>query len=499
MSHAPTRLLIVGNGMAAARLAELLTTPAAAARFELVIFGDEPGGCYNRILLSGVLSGSYAGPDIVTHPREWYSEQGIELRSGSRIERIDPNERVVFDGHGRRESFDVLVLATGSRPALPPIAGLTADQWMAGTFVFRTVEDCARIAAAASTARCAVVIGGGLLGIEAARGLLEHGLDVTVVHRAGHVMESQLDLAAGRLLQRELERMGIAVLADRSAQRILGDDRVTGLQFDDGSHIDCDVLVVATGVIPNTQLAREAGLEVERGIVVGDDLACPGTADIYAIGDCAQHRGRTYGLVAPAWEQAEVLASRLLDRESTRTYAGSRLTTKLKVAGIDVAVMGQRDEEPGDDVITYVERARGVYNRVIVRDDRVVGAIVIGAPAVVPSLVQRFLDVSPVPMQRSELLFPPAFDVAPRSMEEMPDTARICDCNAVVKSQIVDAVLDGARSLRAVCERTRAGTGCGSCKPELQRIVDFVCASIESPTGATREASEGVRGTSASA
>jgi nitrite reductase (NADH) large subunit len=243
--------------------------------------------------------------------------------------------------------------------------------------------------------------------------------------------------------------------------------------------MDCDLLVIAAGVVPNTHLARDAGMVVARGIVVGDDLACPDTDGIHAIGDCAEHRGQSFGLVAPAWEQARVLATRLTGAQPDAKYEGTRLSTKLKVAGVDVAVMGDRDPAPDDEVVTYSEPSRGVYSRVIVRDDRVAGAILVGPSSAAPLLIQRFLDASPVPAQRSELLFPSGTDLAPRSVDEMPDTARVCDCNAVIKAQIVDAVLNGARSLRSVCEGTRAGTGCGSCRPEVQRIVDFTCRELE--------------------
>jgi nitrite reductase (NADH) large subunit len=477
------RLIIVGNGMAGARLAEQVLSLQTPGAFEIVIYGDEPGGSYNRILLSGVLSGAYAGPDIITHPSGWYADNGISLRSSTRVERVDVSARTVIDERGGIESFDVLVFATGSRPFIPAIAGLDARHLPDGAFVFRTVDDCARMAAAAATARRAVVLGGGLLGLEAARGLIAHGVQAAVVHLGSHVMDTQLDSIGGQTLCSELERMGLTVLTGTRTTGIHSNGRVTGLELASGTRVECDLLVVAAGVVPDTRLARDGGLRVDRGIVVGDDLACLDADGIYAIGDCAEHRGRLYGLVAPAWEQAAVLAARLTGTQPDARYTGSRPSTKLKVAGVDVAVMGDRDAAAGDEVVMYAEPARGVYSRVLVRNDRVAGAILIGSSGAVPSLIQRFLDGTRVPPQRSELLFPSAADAAPRSVEEMPDTARVCDCNAVVKAQIVDAVLKGARSVRSVCEWTRAGSGCGSCRPEVQRIVDFTCRELESSTG----------------
>ena len=483
------RLVIIGNGMAGARLAENILARKGSRAFDLVMFGDEPGGTYNRILLSGVLAGTHAGPDIVTNPLDWYTTHGIALHSGVRVRHLDLAARHVVDDRGAHHPFDSVVLATGSRPVVPPIDHLVAEGGglIAGAFVFRTVDDCARMAIAATAARRVVVIGGGLLGLEAARALLGYGLDVTVVHLASHVMETQLDGAGALVLQRELERLGLRVLTGRTTTRVLGDSSVHGLQFSDGSRIHCDVLVVAAGVRPNVDLAQACGLPVRRGIVVGDDLASPATLGVCAIGDCAEHRGQVYGLVAPAWEQAEVLADRLTGARPNARYRGSRLATKLKVAGVQVAVMGERDAHEDDEVVTYAEPSRGIYSKVIVRDERVVGAILIGTANAVASVVQRFLDASPAPVDRSDLLFPPTGDAPAQSVDQIPDSARICDCNAVKKEQIVAAVLNGARSVPAVCERTRAGTGCGSCRPEVQRIVDFVCrqvADAPSPTGA---------------
>jgi nitrite reductase (NADH) large subunit len=477
------RIVIVGNGMAGARLAEHIRARKSGRALNVDIFGDEPGGNYNRILLSGVLAGTHAGPDIVLNPVEWYASQDIVLHAGVAVRALDVRSRRVIDQHGAVHDYDTLVLATGSTPVVPRIAGLQMPDGtlIDGAFVFRTVDDCARIAAAASSVTRAVVIGGGLLGVEAARGLIHHGIDVSVVHLGDHVMDAQLDREGGRILRKRLETLGIRVLTGRSTTRVLRRNRVEGLEFDDGARRACDLVVIATGVKPNISLAGASGLRTNRGILVDDDLACPGTNSVFAIGDCVEHRGRVYGLVAPAWEQADVLANRLTGTGRSTVYSGSRLATKLKAAGVTVAVMGDRDEHDEDEVVTYAEPSRGLYGRLVVRDNRLAGGIVIGLGAVTASLVQRFFDAAPLPAQRSELLFPPTGDGPALSVADIPDSARICDCNAVTKETIVETVLGGARSLSAVCGRTRAGTGCGSCRPEVQRIIDFACRRADGP------------------
>jgi nitrite reductase (NADH) large subunit len=481
----PHRLVVIGNGMAGVRLVEDVLARRGARAFDIVVFGEEPHGTYNRILLSGVLAGTHRQCDIVTHPRSWYEENGVTLRAGVRVERIDLAARTVFDGNGASETYDTLVFATGSVPVLPPIDGLTSDtgELIRGAFVFRTVADCERMIEEAQHGAAAVVIGGGLLGLEAARGLAGRGLDVSVVHLTSHVMDAQLDPDGSGVLRRQLEMMGLRVLTGRTTAAILGDGRVEGVRFADGTTIPCGMVVVAAGIRPRSGLAERAGLAVRRGILVHDDLSCPGHQNVCAIGECAEHRGQVYGLVAPAWEQADVLADRISGRSPQARYHGSRLTTKLKVAGLDVAVMGERVAPEDGEIVSYAELSRGIYKKLFVRDNRLVGAILIGGGAVVPAVSQAFLESVPLPARRSDLLFPPAIDAAPRSVDQIPDDTRICDCNAVSKSQIVEAMLSGAVSLRAVSDKTRAGTGCGSCRPEVQRIIEFVAKGIDGTQG----------------
>ena len=482
---AKRRLVVVGNGMAGARLVEDLLARGGGDRFDVTVFGDEPHGNYNRILLSSVLAGSHQPGDIVINALDWYASRGVRLHAGVRVDDIDLHGRRVLSNSGPSEPYDALVIATGSRGFVPRMEGLLDAEtgvFKAGAFVFRTLDDCERMLECAAQARRAAVIGGGLLGLEAARGLLARGLDVHVLHLKSHLMETQLDAAGGAVLLRQLELMGLCVHLEKMTTAVRGDDRVTGLAFKDGSTLECDMVVIAAGISPNVDLAARAGLVVERGIVVGDDLACAGVPDVYAIGECAQHRGQVYGLVAPAWEQAQLLADRLSGRAPQALYAGSRTSTKLKVAGVTLAVMGDKDPVGDDDeVVSYAEPSRGIYKKLIVRNNRLVGAIVMGDGAAVPSLVQAFADGLPLSDHRPGLLFPMAVDPEPVDAEHIPDSARICDCNAVSKGQIIEAVLGGAMSVAAVSEVTRACTGCGSCRPEVERIVALACQGLTTP------------------
>ncbi len=471
------RLIVIGNGMAGARLVEEILARGGCDLFDVVVFGDEPYGGYNRILLSSVLAGHHQPDDIVTNPPSWYAANGVTLHAGVGIDAVDTATRTVRSADGHSQGFDALVFATGSRPVLPPIEGIEH------ALVFRCLDDCSRILEAGKRGRRAVVIGGGLLGLEAARGLLNHGLEVHVVHLAAHLMEAQLDREGADVLRGQLVALGLHITTSRATTAIRTvDGRITGVAFNDGTTLDCQLVVVAAGVRPATDLARSAGLVVGRGIVVDDHLACSGVEGVYAIGDCAEHRGLVQGLVAPAWEQARVLADRLTARNPSAAYAGSRIATKLKVAGIDLAVMGVKEPlEDDDEVISYAEGRRGIYKKLIVRNDRIAGAIVIGDAALVPSLTQAFHESSRLSMNRSEVLFPIiGADPAPRvPAADLPDTAQICDCNAVSKRQIVEAVLGGARSLQAVRDCTRASTGCGSCTPEVQNIIDLTCGGVD--------------------
>ncbi len=316
----PRRLVVVGNGMAGVRTVEEILARGGAERFAVSVFGDEPYGNYNRILLSHLLSGEEAEESIYLNPTDWYVDHGIDLRAGVRVVRLDPWAKEVVGSDGSVTGYDVLVLATGSRSAMPPITNLTgpSGSFLPGVRGFRTLDDTRSMVADARTQAqaggAAVVIGGGLLGLEAARGLQSHGLSVTVVHAAAHLLNQQLDAEGGAVLRRAIEGLGIEVLTGARTTALVGADHVEAVLLADGSRLDTRLVVVAAGIRPNAELAAAAGLPVERAVVVDDQLRVEGFDDVYAVGECAQHRGRVYGLVGPVWEQAVVLAEHLSGR-----------------------------------------------------------------------------------------------------------------------------------------------------------------------------------------
>lgn len=467
------RLVVIGNGMAGARFVEELLARGGGDRFQVVMFGDEPYGNYNRILLSGVLARSHQPADIFINPLAWYEQHGVRLHAGVRAARIDPAARIVHGMDGVAEPYDKLVFATGSRALIPAMEGLKSREGAPreGVFVFRTLEDCNRISSFAARSKKAVVIGGGLLGLEAARGLLGHGLEVHVVHLMGHLMDLQLDARGGRLLQEKLEQLGLRVHLRRNTKELLGDGRVEGVRFEDGDKLDCDLVVISAGIRPNVELARETGLLVERGIVVGDDLSSSDPR-IHALGECAQHRGRTYGLVGPCWEQAQVLAERLSGQKPRAVYTGSRVSTKLKVMGIDLLVMGAREAiQEEDEEVEYADRRRGVYKKLVVRHGKLAGAILLGDAAASTRFLHAFDRGTALPDDPARFLFPAADAAGPQGILEAPDDAQVCNCNGVSKGAILTSVRGGSRTLKALCDATRAGTGCGSCRRDVEALL----------------------------
>jgi nitrite reductase (NADH) large subunit len=489
------KLVVIGNGMAGARLVEDVLARGGAGKFEIVVFGDEPYGNYNRILLSGVLSGTHDPQDIFINSLAWYAENNIRLHAGVRVTAIDRAAKVVRGAGGVTESYDRLVIATGSSPFVPPVEGLkkeTGDGFKDGVFVFRTLDDCDAITKYSTGGKRAAVIGGGLLGLEAARGLVNLGAEVHVVHLMPHLMDVQLDTQAGATLRRTMQQMGVTVHTEKSTTAILGNGHVTGLRFKDGSRLDCEMVVISAGIRPNTQLAKDAGLKVERGIVVGDGLRCADAggdaADgIYAVGECAEHAGKVYGLVAPLWEQTAVLADKLTGRRPDAAYRGSKVSTKLKVMGVELAVMGEKEaRDDKDEVVVYAEPWRGIYKKLIVRDGALAGAILLGDASTAPALLQAFDRTSLLPENRAELLFPLASNEAggAEDIAAMPNEAQVCNCNGVSKGAIVKAVKGGCRSLKSLCDATRAGTGCGSCKPQVNELLEFAAGDlmVEDPT-----------------
>ena len=461
-------LVVLGTGMAGAKVVEevLARDPD---RYTIRMFGAEPHGTYNRILLSSYLGGFAEPTRMWLNPLEWYEQRGILVHVGVKAEKIDLGERVVVGAGGKvAEPYDRLVIATGSRPFVPPLEG--SDQ--KGVFVFRTLDDCHAIAAQAQDSDTAVVLGGGLLGLEAARGLLSHGLEVTVVEIAPHLMVQQLDPSAGDLLKRKLEAMGVRVLCGVAAASLIGEGgAVRGVRLQDGSTLDADMVVVSCGIRPNVEVAREAGLTVERAVVVDDQLRT-NNPSAFAVGECAQHRGKVYGLVDPVYEQARVLADVLSGAKPQATYAGSRLATSLKVMGVDLLSMGEVNASGSDcEVVSHLDPTNGVYRKLVLRDNRLVGAVLLGAPDAGGRLLRLFKDAVPLSEPATDLLDAEA-EAAGDDIALWPDSRQICNCNEVPKGRLVQAIREGKCSIAALGECTRAGTGCGTCQPLLAQLID---------------------------
>lgn len=470
------RLVVIGNGMAGGRVVEDILHRDGAERFAITVFGAEPHGSYNRIALPNVLAGSQDARDVVLNPPEWYAENGVTLRAGVAVTKIDRRRRAVHGADGAVYPYDELIIATGSRAAFPPVHGLCGPDGALkpGVFGFRSLDDCDAMVAWARAARRAVVVGGGLLGLEAGRGLLERRVEVEIVHRAERLMNLQLDAEAAAMLRESVEDLGMRVRLNASATRLIGATEVEGLELADGTRLGCDMVVFATGIRPNAELAARAGLRVERAIVVDDALRAVGCDDIHAIGECAQHRGAVQGLWAPAWEQAAVVADRLTGADPNARYGGSKPATRLKVSGVELATMGivEPDHER-DEVVRYSEPRRRIYKTVIVRDGRVAGAILLGDLARSPFLTQAFDNGTVLPEERSALLFDLRTGPADSGVDGLPPEAKVCLCNAVTKAEIQACVVDGKRTLHEVAAATRASTGCGSCSDRVVEVVEW--------------------------
>ena len=475
---AKQKLVVIGNGMAGARAVEEVLARGGADMFDIVMFGDEPYGNYNRIMLSNILNGTQTADEILINPLQWYADNEITLHAGQRVDKIDRAARVVVSEGGIRETYDHLLIATGSRAFIPPIKGIRGEdgRLKPGVFGYRSLDDCTAIVDYAKKSRVAVTIGGGLLGLEAARSMMLLGCESHVVHLAGHLMEMQLDQTGGGLLKKAIEDMAIKVHVGMSTTEVLGDDKVTGLTFKDGSSIACDLVIVAAGIRPNAEIGLRAGLTVERAIVVNDHMQAVDDMNVYVVGECAQHRGKLYGLVAPLWDQAKVFAEHITERNRKAAYHGSKLATKLKVSGVDLASMGIVDPmEERDEVVQFTEPKRGTYKKLIVRDGRLVGGILMGDISKAAFLMQAFDRDAPLPEERLTLLFDLGTPSAKVTFDEMPADMQICNCNGVSKGAIAACVEGGSKTPKAVMTATRAGMGCGSCKGQINDLVAWLC------------------------
>jgi nitrite reductase (NADH) large subunit len=470
MSRA-ARLVVVGNGMAGMACVEEILKYQPS--FRITVFGDETHVNYNRVLLSSVLAGEKAPDDITLHPPEWYRKNGIDLRLGVRIVDVDPMAKTVRGDDGSLTPYDMLLLATGSTAWRPPIDGLDQD----GVFVFRTLDDTRELIRRSGPQTRAVVIGGGLLGLEAARGLQVQGCSVTVVHLMPTLMERQLDPDGGQYLVGKMEEMGIRVLLGRTTIAVLGDGRAEGVALSDGSCIEADLVVLAAGIRPNVDLAYKAGVTVNRGIVVSDVMETS-APDIFAVGECVEHRGVVYGLVAPLFEQGKVLAATIAGRRGPE-YSGTIQAAKLKIMGVDVFSAGDWSEQNAEPV-RYEDRALGVYKKLTLRDGRLTGVILVGDTSDSHRYMEWLRTGADLAAERRHLLWPPPSADAGLDVAEMPESAVVCGCVGVSKGTIIQAIHEqGVNTLSQLKECTRASTGCGSCTSLCQGLLRAVAPGYE--------------------
>ena len=466
------KLVVVGNGMAGVRAIEEVLE-CAPGTFDVTVIGAEPHTNYNRILLSSVLAGEKDFADIVTHPRTWYAANSIDLIGDDPAVALDPRAKTVATRSGRTLSYDKLLLATGSKPVAPPIPGLD----LPGVCTFRNVQDVEIMIEASARHRRAVVIGGGLLGLEAAWGLKRRGMSVAVVHLMPTLMERQLDAAAGELLRRDLDSRGIAFFTNGQTEEIYGAGRAEGVRLTDGRDVPADLVVVAIGIRPNVDLARAGGLEINRGIVVGDDMR---TSDpnVFAVGECVEHRGQVFGLVAPIWDMARVCAERLAGTAQS-TYRVQSMATKLKITGIDVYSAGNFSVDEDSEEIVFRDAALGIYKKLVLRDGRLQGVVLYGDVADGAWYFQLLKDGTDVGSMRDRLVFGQAYanlnsgDAAPAlDVAVMADAMQVCGCNGVSKSKIVSAIAaKGLTTLEDVRAHTKASAGCGQCTPIVEAIL----------------------------
>jgi len=468
------KLVVVGNGMAGMRTVEELLK-LRPELYDITVFGAEPHPNYNRILLSPVLAGEQQLADIVLNPLAWYRDNGIRLHAGRKVTRIDRKARYVEAEDGTREPFDRLLLATGSDPVILPLPGRDLE----GVLAYRDIADTEAMIAASARHHDAVVIGGGLLGLEAANGLARRGMRVTVVHLMPWLMERQLDRTAARMLQGTLEARGLSFRLEAQTESIVGNEagRVRAVRLKGGEEIVADLVVMAVGIRPSTTLAQSAGLHCQRGVVVNDTLQ---TFDprIYAVGECVNHRGTAYGLVAPLFEMARVCANHLAEYGIAR-YTGSVTSTKLKVTGVDLFSAGDFSGGEGTEDIVLADAAAGVYKRLVLRDDRLVGAVLYGDTvdgAWYFRLLREGGSVAPI---RDRLMFGEDHlgDAGHQGQNRalaLPDAAEVCGCNGVCKGTIVKAIKEkGLFTLEDVRKHTKASSSCGSCTGLVEQILMF--------------------------
>ncbi|WP_028610746.1 nitrite reductase large subunit NirB [Paenibacillus harenae] len=464
------KLVLIGNGMAGVNCIEQILK-LAPNRYDITIFGSEPHPNYNRIMLSSVLAGDADMNDIVINSWDWYTENNIILHAGHTVKAIDTKRKIVSTESGIQAPYDEVIIATGSLPFMLPLPG--ADK--KGVIAFRDIKDCETMMETAKKYKKAVVIGGGLLGLEAARGLLNLNMEVSVVHNNKILMNRQLDETAGIMLQKELQQQGMKFLLGKNTEKILGKERVTGLRFTDGSEESADLVVMAVGIKPNMAMAKKSGIEVNRGILVNDFMET-NIRDVYSVGECVEHRGISYGLVAPLYEQGAVLAKKLAGLE-TDGYHGSVVSTKLKVSGVDVFSAGQFVDDVDTRAVRVQDEFGGVYKKVVIRDGKVVGSVLFGDISDGARLFAMIRSGEDVTGKEREILLGSGGS-APSNADliaSMSDDEIVCGCNGVSKGAIVNAINEkGCSSVNDIKACTKASASCGGCKPLVADVLTYV-------------------------
>ena len=461
------QLVIIGNGMAGVACLENILSHKH--RFDITIFGDETHANYNRIMLSSVLAGEREADEITINGMDWYQKNGIGLRLGTRVIDVNTTLRTLTGEDGSVTRYDKLIFATGSSAFIPPMDGI----YRRNVFTFRSMDDTNGMLRIAGPGKRAVIIGGGLLGLEAARGLQVRGCDVTVIHLVDTLMNNQLDSTAGDYVKEKMEAIGIKVLGGRRTKGLLGRDEVEAVELSDGERIPADLVVIAAGIRANSDLASRAGIQCNRGIIVNDYME---TSDprVFAVGECTEHRGETFGLVAPLFDQGKVLAATITGNRGP-TFEGWAPAAKLKVMGVEVFSAGEFLETPGADVVRYEDPGSGVYKKLLVRNNRLAGCILVGDTTDSNRYMDWLRTGADLEVRRRNLLFPEPVTDKGSSIAEIPDNETVCGCMGVTKGRIIQVIHEkGICTMAQLKECTRASTGCGSCAGTCEGLLKAV-------------------------
>ncbi len=459
-------LAIIGNGMATCRLLDELDRRGGLGQFQVSVYGEEPHGGYNRILLNTVLQRGSVD-EITLKPHSWYAAKGVQFHPGKTVTRLSHAAKRLWTGDRAEHRFDLAVFATGSKARIPFVEGIHRGDGSLkdGVFVYRTVADVESMRARVRPGLPVAVVGGGLLGLEAAKGLTDLGADVTVVHLFDTLMNRQVDAVGGQFLRRAIESLGIKVLTSTSTKAIVGENRVEALVFGGEGRLLCDMVVFSSGIAPRIELAIDSDIPTNAAILVDDTLQS-GLAGIYAVGECAEHREAVHGTVMPIYEQCSVLADVLTGANPDARYLGSKVYTKLKVAGVDVASMGRIEARyESDEIVQIVEERRGVYRKLVIENDRLAGAVLVGDSTAAAELVQLLERRVVLPANRLDLL------ASGDALAGVGSDPEICNCHRVRKSALQAAIQGGCDTLPKLSELTSAGTGCGSCRGQLAHLI----------------------------